>query len=330
MADDVAGSSPAPAPAPVESADSRPATTAVEQAVADNKFSTFRDASRAERSGTPKTPAPPADATPAAAAAPTEAQRQISKQQQRTNDYERRIAEQAAEIARLKTPAQAAAPRRDAAPAPAPTPEKFPTYDGYLATNPDASLEDWMDARDTWRDDKQSAAAQMRAEADQRVQSEQTRATTFSTQVGERTKTDPAFLQKISPDVLALRPFAALGEGEVGGPLNAIAEELLDSPVAPALMEHFTAHPEDLQRLTTLRDPRALIREFGKLEARFDAAAAADDAPAPHKTITAAPTPGTTLGSRPAVAGDPIHSAVASGNFSAFRAASLAARKAHR
>jgi len=327
--DEIAQPAPAQAdPTQTPAEPSRPATTASEQAVAGKDFAAYQEAERAERSGKPKTPAPP-DPAPAAAAAPSEAQRQISKQQQRTNDYERRIAEQAAEIARLRTPPPAAAPRRDAAPAPAPTPEKFPTYDGYLATNPDASLEDWMDARDSWRDDKQTAAAQMRAEAAERAQTEQTRATTFSTQVGARTKADPAFLQKISPDVLALRPFAALGEGEVGGPLNAIAEELLDSPVAPALMEHFTAHPEDLQRLTTLRDPRALIREFGKLEARFDAAAAADDAPAP-KTITAAPTPGTTLGSRPAVAGDPIHSAVASGNFSAFRAASLAARRGHR
>src|SRR6185295_19331999 len=52
------------------------------------------------------------------------------------------------------------------APKPEPTkppvaakPDKFPNYEKYVETNPDASLEEWLDARDEWRDNRTKAAA---------------------------------------------------------------------------------------------------------------------------------------------------------------------------
>lgn len=308
-------------------------TTAVEQAVVGGSVTDYREARRAERLGKPLAPAEPkADDKPVAAPAqPTEEARQVSKRQQAINTYERTIAEQNERIARLEASQRPpAAPRSEPAPkavAP-PVAEKFPKYDEFLTTNPDASLEDWMDARDTWRDDKRAQTEHARSTEERRAQTHQERASKFSTQIGERQKTDADFLKKVSPEVLALRPFASLAEGEQGGPLNAIAEELLDSPVATAIMEHFTANPTEFKRLAAIRSPRELIREFGKIEARLEKD---KEAPAPPlKTVTSAPSPGTTLGARPSSPGDPVKSAVSSNNFTAFQAARRAERLAAR
>lgn len=324
----------AAAPAQPEQPAPTPTPTAVEQAAASGDVTSYREARRAERIGKPLDPKPveekPAPAAAAPAQKPDEA-RAVSNRQRQINDYERRIAEQNERIARLESrQTPAAAPRRDDTPAQAPAPvaEKFPKYEEYLAQKPDASLEDWMDARDTWRDDRRTAAEHTRSEAERRAQTHQQRATKFSDQVGERTKADPKFLERISPDVLSLKPFSSLEAGERGGPMNAIAEELLDSPVATALMEHFTAHPDELQRLAGIRSPRELLREFGKIEARLEQS---HEAPAPQpKTVTSAPSIGTTLGSRPASPADPVKSAVATNNFATFRSERLKQRIAER
>lgn len=319
-----------PTPTPTVSA-----PTAVNQAAASGNVADYREARRAERLGKPMAPAeqaPPAKPVAAAPAPqPTEEQRQVSKRQQAINTYERTIAEQNERIARLEASQRSpAAPRSDTPPpvqAPAPA-EKFPKYDEFLTKHPDASLEDWMDARDTWRDDRRVAVEHARSTEERRTETHQQRVSKFSTQIGERQKTDKDFLAKVSPAVLALKPFASLAEGEQGGPLNAIAEEMLDSPVATALMEHFTAHPAELERLAAIRSPRELIREFGKVEARLEKST---EAPAPPlKTVTSAPSPGTTLGARPASPGDPVKGAVATNNFSKFREERRAQRVAER
>jgi hypothetical protein len=91
--------------------------------------------------------------------------------------------------------------------------------------------------------------------------------------------------------------------------------------VAPQLMRHFSDHPEDLQRLSRLA-PRELLREMGKLEATIEKPASAPAPPAaPPKTVTDAPAPPPTLGSRPAVPNDDAEGAVARGDFKAYEEA---------
>jgi hypothetical protein len=144
---------------------------------------------------------------------------------------------------------------------PEPSPDKFESYDAFV------KAQARWEARQELRE--QSQAAHTRAAADRHAAAEQTTRTKFVESIQATTATDPEFLSRVSPDVLALKPFAALAPGEQGGPRNAIAQELMESAVAPQLMLHFSQHPEELRRLETLA-PRDLIREFGRLEARLE------------------------------------------------------------
>jgi hypothetical protein len=328
--DDLTDAAPAP---PTPDAPPVPAaTTAVEHALVEGNYPAYRDAKRAEASGKPL-PAPVA-AAPAVTPTPKPAAPAgVSKRQQQINDYERRIAEQAAEITRLSTTRPAAAPRSEARPeAAAPAPASPQDYERYLAM-PEAPKQESFDTYDKFsaamavfiadqRFADRDRAAQQRADADRQTAAHTERTTKFSEAIKAVVTTDPKFLESVSADVLALKPFAALAPGEPGGPLNAIAEELLDSAVAPQLMQHFSAHPEDLQRLAQLA-PRDLIREFTRLEGRFERPAAAP----PPKTVSDAPPPPQTLGTRPADPADPVRGAVMRGDFAAYRAAKRAQQR---
>lgn len=335
-----AGSSPADSSAPA------PVVTAADHAVASNDVASFREARRAERSGKPLE-TPPADsssAEPAEQAASTDASSapasEAGTNRRRNADTrvqelltdrarERDRADRAErELAQFRQPAQ---PSTDAPPAgssPAAAPAAFPSYDAYLATHPDTSYEEYLDQRADFRADQtyraRKAEEQQAAERAQLSRTQQERATKFQERITAVTATDPDFIARISPDVLALKPFDALLPGERPSALNAIAEELLSSPLAPQLMRHFTDHPEVLQHLGTL-SPRELLREMGKLEASFPDANAA----VPLTPVTGAPAPPTVLGTKPAAPANPADAAVASGDVAAYRAARLRQRTAN-
>lgn len=134
------------------------------------------------------------------------------------------------------------------------------------------------------------------------------RASAFSTQLIAAVAADPTFFtDKVSAEVQGLKPFAALAKGEPGGVDNAIAEELIDSPVAAQLMVHLSASPDDLAKLRACGSPRALARAVGQLEARFSSLKPAAQ---PLKTIPGAPAPPVTVGTRPASTADPVESAI--------------------
>ena len=126
-------------------------------------------------------------------------------------------------------------------------------------------------------------------------------------------------IQRIDPDLVALETRAfAQAQGKPPTAANDLADEILDSDVALQVLEHLTAHPDEKAKLLALPNRRALLREFSRLEARFTPAAPGAAAP---NTITAAPTPAVTLGNRAAHMADPVDSAVARGDVTAFRAA---------
>lgn len=327
--------------APAQSTDQPTATpTAVEQAVVGGDLATYREARRAERVGKPLTPKPatetPATETPdpkAAAPAPKPEERQVSKRQQQINTYERTIAEQNERIARLEAGQRSpAAPRSDDPPAPkAPAPaadEKFPKFADYIQTHPDAELEDWIDARDAWKDDQRTKADAQRSTAERREQTLKTRDTQFLERINTRIQADAEFVTKNAAVLQALKPFDMLAEGEQGSAINVVAEELMGSSLSNEIVEHFTANPAELARFKALRSPRDVMREFAKLERDLER----PEAPAtpPLKTVTSAPSPGTTLGARPSAPGDPVKAAVTTNNFSAFRKERLQQRVAQR
>ena len=335
------------APTTTPAATPAPAT-AVDQAVTSRDFGKFREAKRAAESGKPLEPAPPAK-EPAAAATPaaTAPAAAVSRRQQEINEHIRRATTAEQEntqlrerLARLEagrpadaqrpgdrpTPPAAATPAAPAQPAatadPEPTIDQFDSYEKFVSAQSRWAARQEITAREQ--------AAQTRAAAERRAEADRTRATRFSDSVQTELKTDAQFLSKVSPEVLALKPFSALAQGERGGPRNAIAEELLDSDVAPQLMRHFTEHPEELTRLERQPNVRALVREFGKLESRFAKTAAPAAAAPEPKTVPTAPAPPQTLGTRPSDPPDAVASAVKSRNFAAYREAKARQRTASR
>lgn len=215
--------------------------------------------------------------------------------------------------------------------------EKFPSYAEYLTEHPDADFEgEYLNARDDWRDQRKEAA---RAQVERHTavtRMHQQVAESFREQFDAAQKDDPDFLvvdangevvrSKVSPEVLTLRPVEALKPGEPFGPKELLGSELLKSSVAPKLMTYWTEHPDELKRLQTVpehlralpTDERGrpyhlwLARELGKLEASFERPITNQP-----KTVTSAPPPPQTLGSRPAMPADAEQDAVKRGDFAA-------------
>lgn len=103
----------------------------------------------------------------------------------------------------------------------------------------------------------------------------------------------------LSEEVRGLRPEFQLQPGDVPGPENWIANEIVFSPEhAPALLLHLSEHPDEFQRIAALSNPRAVSREMAKLEARLEAATAGasstpevvkSKAPPPIKPVVGTP-----------------------------------------
>jgi hypothetical protein len=324
---------------PVAPAQPDPVTdpiTAADQAVGSNDVSAFRAARQAERSGTPLAPAPVAeaveddDALPAAPA-PLEGERKLSKRQQQINEYERTIAEQKAELARLKasvtpvTPPPAPAASRSTPPA-APSityPPDLATWDAYLAAHPEAQYEEYTDARGDFRADARARQAESHEQDSRTATERQTRLTAFGAKLAAAKAADSQFDTRISPEVANLRPTDVLGPDEVPTAMNAIAQEIVLSTDPIALMRHLSDHPETLQEIGALTSSRELLRAMAMLEASLSRPAAPPPTP-----VTSAPPPPTTLGSKPAEPADELEAAVASNDMSRYKALRLRERTA--
>jgi hypothetical protein len=337
------------APAPLETP--APVVTAAESAVAKDDFTAYRETRRAERAGTPA-PAPAAapvvETPPDAPAAPVEEPRQVSKRQQDINERirvatERAVAAKDAEIARLRSqlPPPPAAARTE------PAAETFPTYAEYLETHPDASLEKYIDARQDFREDvKARATAAQRTQAEQH-QSAQAELAKSRERTDALRKADPIIDARFKAWEAGTEPVPALftiptraaviAHAHAHGvdpmsllrPEHDLATEIGTSEYGPQIVLYLTDHPDVMQEIGTLPDRRAVARFIDKLEMRFESSGAPAPVPVP-KTISSAPTPGTSLGSRPASAVDPVEAAVAAGDVSAFRAAKRAALSVRR
>lgn len=313
----------APAP-PVET------TTTATQAAADTgNLSAYREARQTERSTGLSAPAaaPLAPETPAGAvpAAPVEEPRQLSKKQIEINERAQRAVEAATvqlreENARLRS--QLAPP----SPAPAPPTEKFPPYADYLTTHPETSLEDYMDARDDWRQSTRD-----RATAVQRVQQEQERAQhdqigKARERVAAARQADPTFDTRLAPEVLALKTReAALAEQSVPLAENDFATEIAKSEFLPQILLHLSDDPSVLQRVRALDTRRDVLKFVAKLETRFEQADPAVPVP---KTVTSAPPPPPTVGTRNALPANEKAAQINNNAFTGYRATRRVERQA--
>lgn len=229
------------------------------------------------------------------------------------------------------TPTHPAAPSAAAAKAPAgqdqdpePTLEQFENEpDPYRA---------WMAADARWHARQeyrqQQAAEQQRTAAKAHQDAETARLNGFKGRIDGETAKDPAWWDGISQEVKDLKPIAvAKADGEAITPYHAVAEELLDSPVAPHLMRHWSEHPEEFKKFGECATPRELFREFARQSLLFEGQP--KPAAQPVKTITDAPAPPTVLGTRPAAPADETDAAVRNNDFEAYHAARLRERVAN-
>jgi hypothetical protein len=187
----------------------------------------------------------------------TAAEARISKAVSLQREAERKAAALEQELAHLRS--QPPAPRQPEAPAARPAEEEEPTPDRYEGLQYDPNyirdLSLWQ-VKQAWQamaqqaQERQALEQQRAAEAAQ-MQAHQERLTAARQKY-------PDFDQRIRPDV----------------PVNApMAHIITGSPVGPELLLYLSDHPDESQRIATLH-PVLAIREMGKLEARFETAAA--------------------------------------------------------
>lgn len=326
--------------------------SAVNAAVASGDTGAYRAARRAERAGKPLpevavTPAVDAKVTetpatetaaeptdPAAPAQPVAEQPKPSRkerEQQEANERVRRAVEAAtadlrAEVERLKGGKPAADPAAPAQPE-KPKAEKFQSLAEWSAANPEGTLEQYMDARDEFRDQQRRAADAERSVGDA-LEADTVRAIeSFDARVVELEKAKPDVRRKIAPLAQAL--------GKRGGPFGVVARivgAIADGRGADVL-EHFADNPEALKSIVTLPErlrglplqvqvaqhSQHIALEIGRLQAKLDTPSAPAKEPVQPKTLTDAPEPAQTLGTKPATAADPKVTAIRKGDTRAYR-----------
>lgn len=318
-----------------------PTPTASEAAVAKSTID-YRAARRAERFGKPgpvAVEAVPAqsDAKPdPAAAAP--AQPQLSRKEREQNDANERTrkaveaatADIRAELERVKA---SAAPRSEpAAPAtPAPAPaavvEKFPSIEEWSTKNPDKGLEDYIDARAEFQQDQKTNVARLDADLKARAEDLTKRGQAFSTRMSEAIKAEPDLKSKIPPALSDpnrdTRPLSALSPQELQKAtfVNLVAEAMFRSERPAEIAKYLHANQAETVRIAKLPTFEALLA-LSSIDGKLSATGAvkpAEPAKPKPKTITSAPAPQETLGSRPAESVDPLTAAVKSGDTRAYR-----------
>lgn len=151
----------------------------------------------------------------------------------------------------------------------------------------DDAFEDWLVAKDLFiadrRYDERRHSENQQIAAQRNEQSEAERRTTFQSKIGATPEERQAFIETIDPRLASIPRLSALPADEKASFGNFLVEQIYRSEAPKELLTHFTAHPDDVQRLSTLH-PMQVIREMGKLEAQLTQAAASTTtgtAPAP-------------------------------------------------
>jgi hypothetical protein len=196
-------------------------------------------------------------------------------------------------------------------------PPLFPEFPAWAEHNPEGTYEQYFDERNDFRAEQRYQQQQAQAQAERERTERAARGKAFETRYAEAITADPTFAASLSPQVAGLVPIDALPKGQQIAALNVIGQEILISPIAPLLMRHLSAHPEEFAELASLPTPDAITRRIGKLEARLETGPSSVERPV--KTVTDAPAPPPTLGRRAAIPADAVADALVRDDFRAYR-----------
>lgn len=208
------------------------------------------------------------EATSQAAAAKRErdeARREATELRTRLDAMERRVAQP---VAAAQEPPKAETPQAEWKRYRAmPDAPKMSQFEG------DDAFEDWNAAMSLFVTDKRHDERQQQVQQHRAQQSEVAHFQGFQVKIQEATAADPSFLEKLDRRLTETPRMSALPPNVRPTFVNYLVEQIYRSEVPKELLVHFTAHPEDAQRLSTLH-PTQVVREIGKLEARLTPPAA--------------------------------------------------------
>ncbi len=214
--------------------------------------------------------------------------------------------------------------RADAQPATA-APTAEPKLKDYLARHPGdeaEALSKWVSDRDAWRDTNRQREAAQHAQVEERRRAVGQAVDGFMGRLNKAAEADETFKERTGvaqplfggrsiPEVL--QPSFTLPRDEHGQMQglegrHVVADEVLKSEMGPAMIEHFSDNPEDLQRIAALQTPAEIQRAMAKLEARLEDdldAAIADTSS--RREVSKAGTPARSVAGSPHTAAPDIH-----------------------
>ncbi len=184
-----------------------------------------------------------------------------------------------------------------------PAADRFPKYAEYLTTHPDAELEDWLEARDTWREQasqRRTAEQQQQQARDAQARSHDERAKHVHAAIATAVQQDSEFLSKIDPRLLSTTALSKLEPHDRPTFGNFLVEQIFKSEHPTRLMLHLSNESE-VSRLAQL-DPDRVIRELARIEYDLNGASLRPAVPVPS-TSHAKP-PVKPLGGSPPVDAD--------------------------
>lgn len=150
-------------------------------------------------------------------------------------------------------------------------PQQTANDDGKPRREQFASEDEWLDARDVWRDRQRE------------MQTRQQRAEETARTIATKTEKLYAQAEKL-PGFDRLAFDEAL---ETPGLAPVTLRALVDSEVAPQLMAHFASNVGEVERIAKLSPERQAV-ELGKLEVKLQAAPKTTKAPPPVGTVNGA------------------------------------------
>jgi hypothetical protein len=141
---------------------------------------------------------------------------------------------------------------------------KFPKYAEWLQQGNDGELEDWVDARDAWKDARAAATAAIESERREQSTRFTAVAATFNERMAPVLEADPKFYERIDPRLTDTPAMSALPKGTKPTLANFLVEQVIKSEHPKELMEHLSDKTV-VQRIATLQ-PGDIIRELTKFE----------------------------------------------------------------